>query len=296
MSASRSRASGASKFLLIAGLAALVLMPEVAIAGSPASRQIDAVYRITLNSLDIGHLRYRATVQGGAYEVASDVELSFLFKAFHWKGALHSAGSISGAALAPESYSFEFQGSKGVGRLLMEFDRMGRATVTAGPELVIHPDSIPLKHEHLSAVIDPISALFALSRGSAIDACSRKLAIFDGQQRFDLTLAFRRNDTVGGTRATICGVRYTPISGHRLTSDVRAMAAARDIEVALVSAESDGLMMPVAITVPISIGTLMLSAESVDLTSNVNRKLATFGGLRELSAAAREAQTQGTAR
>ena len=53
------------------------------------------------------------------------------------------------------------------------------------------PDTVPLREQHLKGVLDPLSAIMVLSRGSSANPCDRRMPIFDGKERFDLVFSYK---------------------------------------------------------------------------------------------------------
>lgn len=59
----------------------------------------------------------------------------------------------------------------------------------------------------------------AASESLSKEACRRTLPIFDGHQRYDLKLAFKRMDKAAVEKGyagpvVVCSLRYEPIAGH----------------------------------------------------------------------------------
>ena len=61
-------------------------------------------------------------------------------------------------------------------------------------------DRVPVTNSNRQGIVDPLTALLfsaaAAGEGMSQEACRRTLPIFDGQQRYDLKLAFKRMDKV----------------------------------------------------------------------------------------------------
>ena len=114
----------------------------------------------------------------------------------------------------------------------------------------------------------------AISRSENANPCGRRLAVFDGKQRFDLVLSFKRQERISETRPTgqpgvayVCKVRYLPVAGHRATEETRAMAASSEIEISLRPVPSANLFVPHEISIPTGAGTARLIAQSVRITT-----------------------------
>ena len=88
------------------------------------------------------------------------------------------------------------------------------------------------------------------------DVCRRTVPIFDGRQRYDLTLAFKRMDQVKSEHGyagpvVVCMVRYFPISGHRPDRPaIKYLTEQRDIELALAPLAGTRIVVPYRISVP----------------------------------------------
>src|SRR6185295_10098892 len=72
--------------------------------------------------------------------------------------------------------------------------------VLAEPPLELSAYRVPVTEAHRRGVTDPMSAAIMPVAGNgdvlAPEACKRKLAIFDGRQRADIDLVFKRMDRV----------------------------------------------------------------------------------------------------
>jgi Protein of unknown function (DUF3108) len=274
MSITCSFLTGTRRFRLLLGAAFACAALAPATAAPPQPQQVDATYQIALSGLNIGQLRYQSTLGGNHYEVAGDIDLSMFFGAFFWKGALRTSGVIADATLKPEMYTFEYRNSSRASQLRMGFDKSGRPKVNVSPAPASYADSIALKDEHIREVIDPLTAMAGLVGGRKDGVCNRRLSIFDGQQRFDLSFAFLRTEELNGRPATVCGLKYTPIAGYRPTSDVRAMAQNSGIEIAFQSTRQGGVLVPISVALPLPDGILTLTIESIDVRTGKGSRLA----------------------
>ena len=92
-------------------------------------------------------------------------------------------------------------------------------------------------------IVDPLTAMLfsaaAVGEGLSPDVCRHTLPIFDGQQRYDLKLAFKRMDKVTAEKGyagpvVVCSVSYEPIAGHRESTPlVKYLSEGREMEMAL---------------------------------------------------------------
>jgi Protein of unknown function (DUF3108) len=255
------------------GVAATAVAPSPA-AAEPWPSHVQAVYKIEFNGFDIGTFEFSSAVNGQAYSVTGDAKLSALLGAFKWQGATRTSGALSGDTPHPTGYSFSFASGSKQGSIRMGFAGDKVTNVAHVPVHQPAPTTIPVRDGDLKGVLDPLSAVMAMARTPGENPCTRKFAIFDGKQRFDLQLAYKRQDRVSDVRPTgqpgiayVCKVKYTPIAGHKPTEEARAMAANQGIEVSLRPVPSANLFVPHRIVIPTGAGTATLTAVRVHITT-----------------------------
>jgi hypothetical protein len=261
------------------GLAAVVLAPLAldsasARADGILSRQImiSGQYSIHFNGFDIGAVRIDQRMTGRAYSANSHVEISALLGAFHWKGVTRSAGTLTAEGLEPSGYDFQYKGSTKSGSVRMGFTKGTVTSLTAFPATVEPDDFVRLGPAHIRSVIDPLSAIVALSRPAA-QPCGRKLALFDGKQRFDVSLIQVRREAVPAGRnaetvnGVVCRVKYTPVAGYRANSETAALAETTGIEVTFRPVAEAGMWSPYRVAIPTMAGTVALEATRYDISA-----------------------------
>src|SRR6266516_4102022 len=90
----------------------------------------------------------------------------------------------------------------------------------------------------------------AAGEGLARDVCRHTLPIFDGQQRYDLELAFKRMDKVTAEKGyagpvVVCSVSYEPIAGHRPSTPlIKYLSECHEMEMALAPIAGTRLLAP----------------------------------------------------
>jgi Protein of unknown function (DUF3108) len=244
----------------------------------PVPGHVRADYAITFNGIELGHFIWNSTAKNGQYTLASDARLTALFGAYKWQGITRAAGSFSGGDVRPSAYGFKFEATDKNGQVEMRFAK-GRIT-----DLQTLPvdeglgEKIPVQPSHLAGVLDPLSAVMAMSTpvGGKLNAgspCQRRLAVFDGKQRFDLVLSFVRKEKVnaaGATTAFVCRIRYVPIAGHKNNGDTRYMTENTGIEIWLAPIDYANVYVPTNIVIPTWAGTAEISARSVQIDMSGN--------------------------
>lgn len=256
-------------------------LARAAASDEPWPHEVQAVYKVHFNGLELGTVAFNATVQAQTYTLTGDAQLSALLGILQWKGETRTAGTLAGDMPRPAGYAFDFNGTGLRGSVRMNFAGDTVTNVSHNPPLPPQPDVIPVREQHLKGVLDPLSAVMALSRSSKNNPCRRKLSVFDGRQRFDLTLSFRRQERVVEARpsgqpgiAFVCRVRYTPIAGYRITEETQHMASAPGLEVALRPVPSAHLFIPYQITIPTIAGSATLTAHWVQITTRHKGQIA----------------------
>jgi hypothetical protein len=258
---------------LVLGLVAPAAGEPKVVKVAPPSPPVDisASYQISLNGFNLGGLTFNARIQNGTYTADSDVHLSALLGAFKWHGVTRTTGTFAGAAPQPQGYSFEYDGSARSGSVEMGFTGKDISAIKVLPLTFAATDTIPVERQHLKGALDPLSAIITLVRGDAAAPCAKKLAIFDGRQRFELALSQRRIDTIGTTSsgepvtAVVCRVKYTPIAGYRPNAETAALAANNGIEIAFRRHSGAGLLVPHRVVLPTMAGDAVIEAEKVSI-------------------------------
>lgn len=259
-----------------AALAAVVQLsppfsPLATAAPSPTGispLKVDASYKITLNGFDLGTFSFKSNVGRTSYTLDTDVQISALLGVFRWRGVTHSAGSLKAKSAKPADFRFDYESSVRNGSIAMGFDKDGIDRLTVLPTTLEAADMVPLTRAHLKDVVDPLSAILAITHTDAQSPCGRKVAIFDGKQRFDIDLRFARKEPVEGMRgetAVVCRVKYTPIAGYRPTSETRDLATTNGIEITFRLVPSAKLMLPQSVTVPTAAGEARINLERVNI-------------------------------
>jgi hypothetical protein len=249
--------------------------------GPPA--EVRATYRISYLGVDIGTFQFSSTSSGNSYSLNGSAQLSLLLGALKWSGSSSARGQIVGTAVRPATYSYDFKSNKKTGRVQLALANNNVTNVVVEPPSHPGPQHVPLSDQHLKQVLDPLSAVLALSQGSAngSNPCGRRLAIFDGKQRFDLQFSYRGQQPVAekspsgqpGT-AYVCNVRYLPIAGHRMHDENKQFADNAKVEVAMRPIPSANLFVPYKVTIPTIAGTATMTAQRVEIITASRAQIA----------------------
>jgi hypothetical protein len=254
-------------------LVAIVADPRAAAAETwPAT--VRAVYDINFNGFNVGTFEFQSQAEQQSYTLLGNARLSVLLGAFTWDGETRSFGLIVKQEPKPASFTFDFRSNLRAGSTKLGFANGAVTNIAHLPPEPPKPDIIPLREQHLKGVIDPLSAIMVLSRGSRANPCDRRIPIFDGKERFDLVFSYKREMKVVEQApsgqpdvAHVCRVKYLPIAGHKADSDTNFMAANNEIEVALRPVPSANVLIPYQVSIPTMAGSATIISKRVEIVS-----------------------------
>jgi len=249
-----------------------------AIIGVPlpalADGRLTAKYTLSVGGVELGRGSIVVEAGDAAYEISGSARVTGVLRAVSsGKGVAAARGNLSGNKMVPRVYAMnaEADGKAEVARIAMSAGAVKEMDVE--PPLKPLPDRVPLTPGVLQNVIDPMSGAFIYVPGTAdllsSAACERSIPVFDGRQRYDISLAYVRTEKVkadGYTGpAVVCSVRYAPVAGHRPTRyTVKYMMENKDMLVWLVPVAGTRLLAPFKVSVATLIGTAVLEAESFE--------------------------------
>ncbi len=249
---------------------------NTASAGSKAvPAEVEATYQIAFNGFNIGSFKFRSETDGQSYSLNGDAELSALLGAFKWRGVSRAAGRMSNGRPLPAGYTLAFRGNARSGSIRLGFNDNTVTSASVVPPFPVTSDEVPLRRQHLKDALDPLTAVMALTFGSAENPCGQSLSIFDGKQRFDLALSYRGTRPAGTARkAVVCGVDYRPLGGYRANAQTRELASSNGIEIALLPVPKANIAVPQEIVIPTGYGNVVLSADKVQVKDENKRRIA----------------------
>lgn len=251
-------------------------------AGAPARAaeaawptHVSTVYRLYFNGFDVGSFAFNSQSTGKTYALTSKADVSALFGAFKWNGTLSASGSLAQGNPQPVAYLLNFRTKKKQGLVRLGFDKGAVKAVTVEPKKDwVSPEAVPLKPEHKQSVFDPMSAILALTAAGGKEPCAKTVPIFDGKARFNLVLSYKGKQKLEEKKSSgqpselvVCKVKYQPIAGHKPKDFVNPWIKYDSIEIALRPIPSANVYVPYTITVPTSLGSAVMSAEKVDISS-----------------------------
>lgn len=268
---------GYKRALFCAGLAvAGVTGPAQAIETWPTS--VEAHYKLKFNGIPVGKIDFTSKMAGQTYTLDSRGEVSVLFGAIKWTGKSNVAGLVDGAEPAPKSYAFDWAKNKKGGAIKLAFAGKKVVSQSVEPPPSDNPEVIKVTDAHKAGVVDPLSAIMALTMGGKADPCDRRVRVFDGKQRFDIVFSAKRKAHIPASKSGVpssigfvCRAMYEPIAGHKANADSKAYAANQDAEVTLRKLPNSDVLIPHSVVVPTKWGTGTMVIDHVDVTAGSQR-------------------------
>jgi hypothetical protein len=249
-------------------------------AAGPWPARVHASYDIDFNGLSVGTFDFTSSNDGQTYSLSGNGKLSLLLGAFRWQGETRTTGKLSGDITKPQNFAFGYKGSTKSGSTRMSFANDTVTSVLHEPPSPPKPGTVPVLPEHLKGVLDPLTAMMAVS-GASLNPCSRRIPIYDGKARFDLVLSPRgmvdlREQRPSGQpgQGHVCRVKYIPIAGHKADEESKFMAATDGIELILRPIPSANVFVPYKITVPTGAGPATLTSRRVDIVTSQHQQIA----------------------
>lgn len=259
-------------FAAALGTTAIFCAGHEARAAEPWPAEVQAAYRIQFNGLEIGQVTFNSSVHNRTYAISANAGISALLGIVRWNGVTRASGALAGDSPKPVGFSFDFQSSSKTGSVRMDFGNGIVKAVDLNPPIPDPPGTVAVQPAHIRGVLDPLSAVMAISRPRDGNPCNQRLPVFDGKVRFDLTFSHKGEVPVGeaaqGGQAEmlrVCRVRVTPIAGHVENEKAEELRRTLGIEVAFRAIPSANLFIPHRITIPTFAGNAELVAQTVTI-------------------------------
>lgn len=253
----------------------LMAASAIALASLPlqaqAQTRLEARYTASLSGIPLGTGSWVIDVAPDQYTAVASGRTTGLVRLISdGSGSSGARGIIHGANLVPTTYVSSTTSDRRSDDVRMTLRAGTVKEVAVEPPTLPSPDRVPVTEAHRKGVTDPMSAAIMPVAGNGDvltpDACKRKLAIFDGRQRADIDLVFKRMDRVRADKgyqgpAVVCTVLYKPIAGHRPErAAIKYLVETREMEMWLAPIAGTRLLVPFRFSVPTPFGLGVLQA------------------------------------
>jgi hypothetical protein len=191
------------------------------------------------------------------------------------EGSFTTRGTITDGHPVPTNFTSKIVSNAETSDITMVLDEGSVKELAAAPL----PSSarVPVTEANRHGIVDPLTAMLfsvaAAGEGLSQEACWRTLPIFDGHQRYDLKLAFKRMDKVTAEKGyagpvVVCSLRYEPIVGHIASNAlVKYLSEGREMEMALAPVAGTRLLAPFRLSVVSMLANLVIEANRFEATA-----------------------------
>lgn len=275
ISARSGRAQRASLCLLCLGLV-------TAAGAAQAQARLDAQYEATLAGIPIGRGTWTIDIGDGQYTASAFGGTTGLLKAIaNSSGTGAAQGRVVNGALVATNYTASTTTRHKTEAIHIVLNNGNVKEYGIDPTPPVDRDRVPVTDAHRKGVFDPMTASLLHVSGSdnplSPAACRAGAAVFDGRMRYDLTLDYKRMDTVKAEKGyrgpvVVCAIYFKPIAGYIPDRPViKYLSTARHIEIAFAPLPGTRYLIPFRIVVPTPFGTAMLEATQF-ITTQANAK------------------------
>jgi hypothetical protein len=266
-----------------AAVLALALAASFAVLTDPAfaDGKLEAHYRVTLAGLPIGGGAWVIDVADDRYTMAASGQVSGVLRAFaSSEGTAAVRGTIQGTRMGLSGYAIHIKGRNKVDEVRMTVAGGALKELSVEPPVEPHPTHPPVTEAHKRGFLDPFSAGMIPAAGAGgigPEACQRTLAVFDGRQRYDLALAYKRMDRVKAERGyegpvLVCSVQYRPLGGHDPERQaIKFLRDNRDLEMWFAPIAGTRFLGTYRIVIPTLLGSAVLNATRFVSTPRASR-------------------------
>jgi hypothetical protein len=263
--------SRAAQTTILAAGSALALITVTAGDRAHAEGNLDASYIISFARIPVGEITATAVFGQNEYAISARARAGGVLKALLVDGeaSFSTNGTIKGDYPVPTTFTSKIVSNAETLDVTIVLDEGGNVkelTATPPPS----PDRVPVTNSNRQGIVDPLTALLfsatAAGEGLSQEACRRTLPIFDGHQRYDLKLTFKRMDKLTAEKGyagpvVVCSVSYEPIAGHRANIPlVKYLSEGREMEIALAPIAGTRLLAPFRLSIVSTLANLMIEA------------------------------------
>jgi hypothetical protein len=241
-----------------------------------AEGKLDASYTISFARLEVGDIFATVVFGDSNYAISARGRAGGVMKALiDGEGSFAARGTLKDGYPLPTTFTSKIVSSVETSEVTMVLDEGRVKELTAIPPP--NTNAVPVTEANRQGIVDPLTAmLFSTAVGGeslSQAACRQTLPIFDGRQRFDLKLTFKRMDKVTAEKGyagpvAVCSVTYEPIAGHRSSAAlVKYLSEGREMEMALAPIAGTRFLVPFRVSVVSMIANLVIVANRFEITA-----------------------------
>src|SRR5215510_2302902 len=262
---------------ILATGSALALMTGALGDHAHAEGKLDASYTISFARIRVGDISASGVFGESEYAISARGRAGGIMKVLvDGEASFATHGTIKDGYPVPTTFTSKIVSDAETSDVTMVLDE-GSVKELAATVPPPKSDRVPVTQTNRQGIVDPLTAMLfsaaAAGEGLAKDVCRHTLPIFDGQQRYDLKLAFKRMDKVTAEKGyagpvVVCSVSYEPIAGHRAATPlVKYLSEGREIELALAPVAGTRLLAPFRMLVVSALANLVIEANQFEVTA-----------------------------
>ena len=256
-----------------------------------AQGRVEARYTAALAGIPIGRGTWVIDIGADQYTTAASGRAGGVLRLFaNGEGTGAARGAVNRGRLVAGTFSSAYTTRHDSYDVRMGLAGGAVKDLKTDPPYEPSPDRVPLTDAHRRGVLDPMTAALMTVTGTGglltPEACRQRLPIFDGRQRFDIVMSFKRMENVQSQKgysgpAVVCTALYEPIAGHRPGRyAIQYLRETRDIEIWLVPIAGTRLVVPYRISVPTLLGAATLQATQFETEAQAPRPTSATSTLR----------------
>jgi hypothetical protein len=256
---------------------ALALMTAALGDHAQAEGKLDASYTISFARIRVGDIAATGVFGRSEYTISARGRAGGIIKVLvDGEASFSTHGTIKDGYPVPTTFTSKIVSDAETSDVTMVLDE-GSVKELAATVPAPKSDRVPVTQTNRQGIVDPLTAMLfsaaAAGEGLAKDVCRHTLPIFDGQQRYDLKLAFKRIDKVTAEKGyagpvVVCSISYEPIAGHRPSTPlVKYLSEGREMEMALAPVARTRLLAPFRMLVESALANLVIEANQFEVTA-----------------------------
>jgi Protein of unknown function (DUF3108) len=268
--------SRAAQAIALATGSALALVIAALSDHAQAQGKLDASYTISFARIRVGDITATVVLGASEYAISARGHAGGVMKLLvDGEGSFTTRGTIKHGRPVPTTFTSKIVSNGEASDVTMVLDEGSVKELAASPPP--GRERVPVTEANRQGIVDPLTAMLfsaaAASDGLPQEACQHTLPIFDGQQRYDLKLAFKRMDEVTAEKGyagpvVVCSAGYEPIAGHRASTPlVKYLSEGREMEIALAPIADTRLLAPFRMSVVGMVANLVIEANRFEAIS-----------------------------
>jgi hypothetical protein len=260
---------------IVATGSALALMTAALGDHAHAEGKLEASYTISFARIRVGDIAATVVFGESKYAISARGRAGGIMKVLvDGEASFATQGIIKDGYPVPTTFTSRIVSDAETSDVTMVLDEgsVKELAATVPPK----SDRVPVTQANRQGIVDPLTAMLfsaaAAGEGLSQEVCRHTLPIFDGQQRYDLKLAFKRMDKVTAEKGyagpvVVCSISYEPIAGHRAATPlVKYLSEGREMEMALAPVAGTRLLAPFRMLVVSALANLVIEANQFEAT------------------------------